>query len=257
LSIRILGGLGHWSLSKTCIVGESVRFIAGAFARVFRKPARLSLIAEQIFFIGNRSTGLILLTASFTGMVLALQSYNALVRFGGGSFVGPLVALSMVKELGPVLAALMVTGRAGSAITATIGNMRITEQIDALTVLGVDPVHYLVKPRLLAGLIALPILTAIFVLAGIGSAYLFGSHVLGIDGGLFITSMRDAVGWGDVVESICKSLTFAVFIVWISCYRGFHTSHGSQGVGKATTQAVVEISVMILAGDYLMTSLFF
>jgi phospholipid/cholesterol/gamma-HCH transport system permease protein len=188
-------------------------------------------------------------------MVLALQGYNALVRFGSENLVGSLVALSLTRELAPVLAALMVTARAGSSITASLGNMRVGEQIDALRSLAVDPVQYLVSPRLVASVVALPMLTAMFSLVGIASAYVFGVSVLRLDGGQFISSVRDSVEWSDVSGGLSKSLVFGVFIAWIASYFGFSTEGGAKGVGTATTRAVVSTAIAILIGDYMMTAL--
>jgi phospholipid/cholesterol/gamma-HCH transport system permease protein len=200
---------------------------------------------------------MVLLSAVFTGLVLALQGYSVLVRFGSENLVGSLVALSLTRELAPVLTALMVTARAGSAIAATLGNMAVTEQIDALYSLAVDPVHYLVGPRLLAAAVSMPILTALFSLAGIGAAYLFGVLALGLDGLAFMSNVRSSVTWSDVSVGLCKSLVFGVLIAWIATFRGFHARGGARGVGRATSRTVVESAVLILSGDYVITALFF
>jgi phospholipid/cholesterol/gamma-HCH transport system permease protein len=223
-------------------------------ARVVAPPIRVKLIVEHMRFIGNRSVGIVLLTATFTGMVLVLQGYNALVRFGSEVYLGPLVALSLIRELGPVLAALMVAARAGSAIAATVAGMRVTEQIDALEVMAVDPVQYLASTRLLAAVLTVPLLGTIFNLIGIAAAYLFATLVLGVDGGTFASSVREAVQWSDVSISLQKTLVFAVFIAWIACYQGYHARQGAIGIGQATTNAVVIVSVLVLAGDYVMTA---
>lgn len=223
---------------------------------MFAPPFRLRLVVEHMRFIGNRSVGIVLLTSTFTGMVLVLQGYTALVRFGSTIYLGPLVALSLIRELGPVLAALMVAARAGSAIAATVGGMRVTEQIDALEVMAVDPIQYLSATRLWAALITVPMLTAIFDLAGIGAALGFGVNVLGLDPALFTSSIREAVEWSDVSEGIVKSVVFALLIAWVSCFQGYHARHGAEGIGRATTNSVVIISVLVLASDYAMTALF-
>ena len=222
-----------------------------------QRPRRPRLILDHLYFIGNRSIGIILLTAGFTGMVLMLQSHHALSRFGSELYLGPLVALSLIRELGPVLGALLVTARVGSAVAATIASMRVSEQIDALETMSVDPIPYLASTRLVAALVAVPLLTAIFDLAGIGAAHALGVAVLRIDGGTFISSVKEAVEWSDVSAGLWKSLLFAVLIAWVACYRGFVAIGGAAGIGQATTRAVVTTSVLVLVGDYVMTALLF
>jgi phospholipid/cholesterol/gamma-HCH transport system permease protein len=257
LAVSLLGALGRHALRVAARLGRMTLFLASATRRFASKPFRWMELLEHTRFIGNRSLGVVCLTAAFTGMVLALQGYSALVRFGSEAMVGSLVSLSLTRELAPVLAALMVTARAGSAITATLGNMRIGEQIDALRSMGVDPVQYLVSPRLVAAIAVIPLLTAIFSLVGIGAAYLLSVAILRLDGGQFLSSVRDSVEWSDVSAGIWKSLVFAVFVAWIGSYYGFFTTGGAKGVGLATTQAVVATSVVILISDYVMTALLF
>lgn len=251
------GWVGRRAIAITAETGRAAIFLVTAFTKVARRPVRPRLYLEHIRFVGSRSMVVVLLTSAFTGMVLTLQGYLALVRFGSESQVGALVALSLVRELAPVLAGLMVTARAGSAIAATLGNMRMTEQIDALEAMSIDARHYLVTPRLIAALIAVPMLTAMFSLFGLLCAYLFGAGALGLDAGVFASGARAAVEWSDVTESLWKSLAFAVLIVWIATFRGFHASGGATGVGRATTRAVVEASVAILIVDYMLTALLF
>jgi phospholipid/cholesterol/gamma-HCH transport system permease protein len=255
--VRPLGRLGRLALEAMGSLGRQCLFLGSALGQVVRPPFRPFMLLEQVHFIGNRSLSIIVLTSAFTGLVLALQGYNALSRFGADEMVGALVALSLTRELAPVLAALMVTARAGSAIAATIGTMRVTEQIDALEAMAIDPIDYLVTPRLLAGLIAVPMLTAIFTLVGLGVAQLFTGHVLGLDASKFASSAFEAVEWEDASAGLYKSVVFAVFIVWVAAYRGYFASGGALGVGRATTRAVVETSVLILAADYVMTALMF
>jgi phospholipid/cholesterol/gamma-HCH transport system permease protein len=251
------GALGRRALGQTGSIGRQALFLTGGIARVVRRPWRLLSWVEQVHFIGNRSLVIVALTSSFTGLVLALQGYNALVRFGAEQMVGALVALSLTRELSPVLAALMVTARAGSAMAATLGTMRVTEQIDALETMAIDPVHYLVTPRLLGGLVSVPILTAFFTVTGLFVAQQFSGAVLGLDPAQFASSAIEAVEWADVSAGIYKSVVFAILIVWIATYRGFFAAGGALGVGRATTRAVVETSVLILAVDYVMTALLF
>lgn len=249
--------LGRRTLSAAGSLGKMTVFLWSATHRFASRPFRGIELLEQMRFIGNRSLSIVCLTSAFTGMVLALQGYSALVRFGSETMVGSLVALSLTRELAPVLAALMVTARAGSAITATLGNLRVGEQIDAMRSMAVDPLQYFVSPRLVAAVAVIPLLTAIFSLVGIGAAYLLAISILHLDGGQFLGSVRDSVDWSDVSGGIWKSLVFAVFVAWICSYYGFFARGGAKGVGTATTQAVVATSVVILVSDYVMTALLF
>jgi len=253
----VLGRLRRGAFAFLGDTGRLSIFLGTAVARIPRRPFRPIEAVVQLEFLGARSVGVVVLSAVFTGLVLALQGYYVLVRFGSENLVGSLVALSLIRELAPVLTALMVTARAGSATAATIGNMAITEQIDALMALAVDPVQYLVVPRLLASVVALPILTALFSLAGIGAAYFFGVSVLGLDGLAFMANVRSSVEWKDVAVGLCKALVFGVLIAWIATFRGYHTTGGAKGVGRSTSRTVVESAVLVLCGDYVVTALFF
>lgn len=257
LPIRLLGALGRGACEILAAVGGSVLFLTRAFARVPRLPVRWTFILEQMHFIGNRSLLIVALTSAFTGLVLALQGYNALARFGAEQMVGALVALSLTRELAPVLAALMITARAGSAMAATLGNMRVTEQIDALETMAIDPVDFLVKPRLIAAVACVPMLTALFTLVGLAVAQTFTVRVLGMEAGSFASSVRQSLHWSDVSEGLSKSVVFSLLIVWMATYRGYHAHGGASGVGQATTRAVVETSVLVLAVDYVLTALLF
>ena len=232
-----------------------VCFLATSFFWVVFPPYLLRRIVKQINFIGVKTTLVIVLTGSFTGMVLALQTYYALVKFGAETSLGPVVALSLIRELGPVISALMVTGRAGSALTAEIGIMRISEQIDALDAMALNPYKYLIIPNLLAGIISLPLLNAIFVVVGVWGGYAVGAGLTGVSSGTYFGGIRDFVSAKDVLEGLYKSLSFGMLITWISCYKGYFTGYGAEGVSKATTQAVVLSSVSILIWDYFMTSI--
>jgi phospholipid/cholesterol/gamma-HCH transport system permease protein len=255
--LRWLGVVGKSTLAVTGRVGNASLFLLQALKQVVRPPFRGAQILEQVHFIGSRSLSIVMLTGAFTGLVLALQGYNALSRFGAQQMVGALVALSLTRELAPVLAALMVTARAGSAIAATLGNMRVTEQIDALKTMAIDPLSYLVVPRVIAAVFVAPMLTALFTVTGLAVAQALCVNVLGQDGAQFSSSVTSAIEWSDVVEGLSKSLTFSILMVWISSYRGYHASGGAQGVGQATTHAVVETSVLVLAIDYVLTALLF
>lgn len=236
-------------------------FLFQAFLYALVPPVKFRRVVRQIHFIGAQSTVVILLTGCFSGMVLGFQGYYSLSRFGSDAFLGPMVGLSLIKELGPVITALMVTGRAGSAIAAEIGIMRITEQIDAMSLMGLNPFRYLVVPSLLAAMISLPLLTAIFDVVGIFGGYLIGGKLLGVAAGTYFGEMANYVEMSDILEGFYKSLSFGILIVWVCCYKGYFTTmlsgFGAEGVSKATTQAVVLSSVLILVWDYFMTSALF
>jgi phospholipid/cholesterol/gamma-HCH transport system permease protein len=232
-------------------------FLAKALFYAATPPLKFSRFLKQIRFIGFQSTLVIFLTGTFSGMVLGLQGFYTLNRFGSGALLGPMVALALIKELGPVLSALMVTGRAGSAMTAEIGIMRISEQIDALELMGLNPFRYLIVPKLLAAIVALPLLTAIFDVVGILGGYLIGVKLLGVGGGTYFGEMANYVDVKDILEGVYKSLCFGALITWVCCYKGYYTGYGAEGVSKATTQAVVLSSVLILVWDYFMTSVLF
>jgi len=229
-------------------------FLGTALCWIFLPPLKWRRMIARIHFIGAKSLVVILLTGAFTGMVMGLQVFYTLTKFGSEAFLGPAVALSLIRELGPVLCALMVTGRAGSALTAEIGIMRITEQIDALQAMALNPMRYLVVPTILAGLIAFPLLTAIFDLVGIYGGYLVGVKLLGIGEGTYFGEMETYVGLRDITQGILKSLSFGLLVTWVCCYKGFYTGYGAEGVSRATTEAVVLSSVLILVWDYFVGS---
>src|SRR5437773_1274317 len=210
---------------------------------MLRPPPRSPL------FPSRRSSDL-----AFTGMVLGLQIYYTLRKFGSEGVLGSVVALSMIRELGPVLAALMVTARAGSAMTADIGIMRITEQIDALDTMAINPLQYLIAPKFVAGLIAVPLLVAVFDVVGIYGGYVVGVSLLGANAGSYWSSIESAVEWKDVYGGIVKSISFGLIVSWVCCYKGYFTRMSAEGLGTATTEAVVLSSVVILVWDYFLTS---
>jgi len=252
--LRPVESLGRLTLDTVQSLGRFGLFLAQAVAWTFIPPFKFRQFLERVHFIGFRSLSIIILTGAFTGMVLGLQVFLTLVRFGSEAFLGPAVALSLIRELGPVLAALMVTGRAGSALTAEIGIMRITEQIDALTVMALNPMRYLIVPVIVAGFITFPLLTAIFDVVGIFGGYLVGVKLLGLSEGTYFGEMRTFVDMADIWTGFWKSLTFGVIVTWVCTYKGYYTGHGAEGVSRATTQAVVLSSVLILVWDYFMGS---
>jgi phospholipid/cholesterol/gamma-HCH transport system permease protein len=222
-----------------------------------RRPFKFGYLFKQMEFIGVKSLPLIIVTGTFTGMVLALQTYYGYRRFSSEGLVGATVALSLMRELGPVLTGLMVAGRAGSAMAAELGSMRITEQIDALTVMALNPVKYLVVPRVLASLFMLPVLTIIADFMGILGGYFVGVKLLGINEGVFVARIEKYVYLADIYNGLAKAAVFGLIIGLVSCYKGFNTRGGAEGVGRATTQAVVASSLTILVSDYVLTSLMF
>jgi len=249
--------VGRTALAQVQGMGRMAIFLGSACFWAVIPPLKIRHIIRQIHFIGVKSVSVILLTAVFTGMVLGLQGYYTLRKFGSEALLGTAVALSLIREMGPVLAALMVTARAGSAIAAEIGIMRITEQIDALTAMAVNPIKYLVVPRVLAGIVAVPLLTAIFDVVGIYGGYLVGVKLLGLSSGIYFSEMRNAVDMADINGGFLKSLSFGIIVTWVSTYKGYHTGYGAEGVVKATTEAVVLSSVLVLVWDYFMTSILF
>jgi phospholipid/cholesterol/gamma-HCH transport system permease protein len=249
-----LDALGRWAIHIVVSLGRFGTFFLLAAATLVTPPFKLRAFLDRIDYIGFRSLLIILLTGAFTGMVLGLQIYFTLSRFGSEAFLGPAVALSLIRELGPVLAALMVTGRAGSALTAEIGIMRITEQIDALTVMALNPFRYLTVPCMLAGIVTFPLMTALFDAVGIFGGYLVGVELLGLSEGTYFGEMQTFVDMKDIMLGFWKSISFGILMTWVCTYKGFHVGHGAEGVARATTQAVVLSSVLILVWDYFLGS---
>jgi phospholipid/cholesterol/gamma-HCH transport system permease protein len=246
--------VGRTTLFYVREMGRMLLFLLASVAWLFRPPFRALQVLRQLHFIGFKSTFVVVLTAGFTGMVLGLQIYYTLTKFGSEAVLGSVVALSMIRELGPVLAALMVTARAGSAMTAEIGIMRITEQIDALDTMAISPIQYLIAPKLLASLLVLPLLVSMFDVVGIYGGYLVGVNLLGGSSGSYWSSIESAVQWKDVYGGIMKAISFGIIISWVCCYKGFYTGMSAEGLGKATTEAVVLSAVLILIWDYFLTS---
>jgi len=231
-------------------------FLLEALGLAVVPPFRFRRLLQEIYFIGVRSIPIILLTAAFTGMVLALQGYYTLRQYGSEGALGSAVALSLIREMGPVLTGIMVSARAGSAVTAEIGIMRISEQLDALDTMAVNPMQYVVMPKLLAGLIAVPLLTAMFDVMGILGGYLVGVILLGVSSGTYFSGMIQSVVPLDINGGVVKSLIFGLTVILVACYKGYYTEHGAEGVSKATNQTVVLSAVLVLGWDYLLTSFF-
>ncbi len=218
--------------------------------------ARPRLIIAQIYNAGARSLIIIMLSGLFTGMVLGLQGYDLLQRFGSEEALGVAAALSLLKELGPVLTALLFAGRAGTALTSEIGLMKATDQLTAMEVMAVDPMRYVAAPRFLGGIIAMPLLAAIFNIIGLFGAQLIGVQLMGVDRGTFWSQMQGAVGLHDVFEGIAKSLVFGAVLSLIAVNEGYQSEPTAEGVGLATTRTVVASSVLTLLLDYVLTAAF-
>jgi len=221
----------------------------------FIKPRRWRLFIDELEFVGNQSLGIIILTSAFTGAVLAFQGYLALSLVGTESLVGTSTCLSLVRELAPVMTAIVVAGRAGAAMAAKIGIMRVSQQIDALEVMAISPKQYLVSPKIYAAIIAVPLLTAIFSLVGNLGGYIVGVLLCGIDSGIYIQKMREFFFPMDLYHGLIKAACFGFIITSISCYKGYVAKNGAEGVGSATNESVVYSIVVVLVVDYFLSVL--
>ena len=224
---------------------------------LFRPPFRLYLFVQQMEFIGAGSVFVVFLTGLFTGMVFSVQVVHTFRLFNAETMVGSTVAISMMRELGPVLTALMVTARAGAAIATEIGTMRVTEQVDALVTMAVDPVQYLVTPRIVAASLMTPVLTAFSNLVGLAGSYYVSVILLDVDSGMFLDRITQYAEAWDLITGLIKSSVFGLILALVACYKGLNAEGGARGVGRATTQAVVASSVLILVSDYFLTLLLF
>ncbi len=248
--VGLIERLGALIIDGILNLGYFVLFLVYSLLNIFLPPYKPRLWIRQIRIIGADSTMLIVLIGTFTGMVLGLQGYNTLNRFGAAGALGTLVALALVRELGPVLAALMIAARSGSAMAAELGSMQVTEQVDALTVMAINPVQYLVSPRMLAGLISFPLLTTIFDVVGIYGGYLVGVKLMGAPKGPYFSGISSNMDLHDIATGFWKSVVFGVIVMWVCCYKGYNAQRMATGVSRATTEAVVLSSVLILAFDY-------
>jgi phospholipid/cholesterol/gamma-HCH transport system permease protein len=256
---RPFNRIGRAAIAWVNHLGAALIFLFLALLMTFRTK-QLPKILQQIYYIGARSTMIIMLVGLFTGMVLGLQSYHALVKVGAEGALGTLVTLSLVREMGPVLTAIMIAARAGSAITAEIGIQRISEQIDALETMRIDPLKYLISPRITASIISFPLLTALFDLVGIIGGYFSGVLLLGANAGTYLHRVQASTEMQDVVDGFIKAIVFALIVSTVCCYQGYFAhmradSRGAKAVGLSTTSAVVISCVLILVADYIVTSL--
>jgi len=255
--VWILASIGRVFLDFLASTGRLALFLINSLAQGLRPPYYFRQILRQFLEIGFLSLPVVGLTALFTGMVLALQSYTGFSRFNAEGAIASVVVLSMTRELGPVLAGLMVAGRIGAAMAAEIGTMRVTEQIDALVTLSTNPQKYLIAPRLLAAITMLPLLVIVADIIGVFGGYVVSVYRLGFSPAFYIKQTLDFMEMGDVTSGLIKAAVFGFIIALMGCYHGFNSKGGAQGVGKATTYAVVSSSILILIANYLLTSLLF
>lgn len=256
--MRFIRYLGAITINFVYRAGRAVMFLFVAVSKMPSLVRRLSLVIHQVYSVGVLTVIIVVVAGGFVGMVLGFQGYYTLVDFGAESSLGLLVALSLSRELSPVLAALLFTGRAGSALTAEIGLMKATEQLAALEMMAVDPMQRIIAPRLLAGIIAVPLLCAMFTLVGIYGGYFAGVIQLGVDEGVYWTSIKDGVdAYDDIFNGLLKSFVFGITVTWIAVFEGYDAEPTAEGVGKATTRTVVTASLLVLALDYVLTALMF
>lgn len=257
----MLSALGQHTLRIVAEAGDLTRFTARGFSSAIGSRRLGRRLVRAVYEQGVRCLPVILIVGLFTGLVLGLQGYHTLNRFGSTALLGPLVSLTLVRELAPVLAALMLVGQAGSALTAELGIQRNSEQIDALETMGIDPHGFLVAPRLLAALIVFPIMSTLFALVGLVGGWLSGCVMLSLESGVYWSSIERAVEGRDVVQSLVKALVFGAITIALCCHNGFHAHRrtgvtGARAVSASTTRAVVFSSIAVLAADYLVTSFF-
>ena len=249
--------LGLWILKVLDSLGSVLLMLAKFVAWTFVPPFRWRLLLKQMEFVGVKSTAVVILTGGFTGMVLALQTHHGLKPVGAEAYIGTVVTLGMFRELGPVLTSLMVAARAGSSMAAELASMRVTEQIDALRTLAVEPIKYLVVPRIWAGIIMVPLLTGIANFCGILGGYFVSVHLLGVNPVLFTRNAVQFAEVDDLFNGLIKAACFGLILTLVSCYTGFYARGGAEGVGKATTTAVVASAMLIIAADYFLTAIMF
>jgi phospholipid/cholesterol/gamma-HCH transport system permease protein len=256
--INVLRGLGGWVTERVWRLGFASRFLG--LTILYSGPAlrRFFLTVREIYFTGVLSLIIILMSGLFVGMVLGLQGYDTLERYGSGEALGVLVALSLVRELGPVVAALLFASRAGSAITAEIGLMKATEQLSAMEMMAVNPIARVVAPRFWAGVISMPILAALFSAMGVFGGYLIAVRLIGVDAGSFWSQMQASVDFSeDILNGVIKSFVFGIIVSWIAVFEGYDAEPTAEGVSRATTRTVVTSSLAILATDFILTALMF
>ena len=254
---RTISYIGKRTMQLTGDIGRGCIMFGQTLSWSLRPPYNLRDIFQQMEAIGVNSIPVVAIMAMFTGMVLAIQTYTGFKRFNAENFMGTVVALSITRELGPVLTGLIVAGRAGAAMAAELGTMRVTEQIDALVTMATNPIKHLVVPRFLAGFLMLPLLTAFADFIGVVGGYLIAVHLLGANPVIYLRMSTKYVEFNDIYGGLLKAAVFGIVISTVSCYKGFYTEGGAEGVGKATTGAVVLSMMMILITNYFMAALLF
>jgi phospholipid/cholesterol/gamma-HCH transport system permease protein len=253
--VRLITYFGHTLLGGIQDLGEMTEFIWSSLYWLTRPPFRFKEILAQIEFVGNKSVFIICLSSLFTGMVFALQTYSGFHMVNADTLIGPTVALALTRELGPVLTGIIVAGRAGAAMSAQIGTMRVTEQIDALEVMGVNPKQYLVMPRIVACVIAMPLLAAIFDFVGNIGAYMLATTLLRVDAATYIAKVDIFTKPKDIAQGLIKAAVFGFIFSCIGTHKGFNTTNGAKGVGVATNETVVLSSILILVSDYFLSAI--
>jgi phospholipid/cholesterol/gamma-HCH transport system permease protein len=255
--LDFITAIGRVTLDFLAAIGRLALFAGTTIGHMVRPPFYPKSVLFQTVVVGYNSLPVVGLTGLFTGMVLALQAYTGFAQFGGQTAIARLVALSVTRELGPVIAGLMVAGRVGAAIAAEIGTMRVTDQIDALSTLSTNPYKYLVVPRVVAGVLTMPLLVLVADSIGVLGGYLVAAYKFGFDPAGYLHQSVDIIHADDVVSGLIKAATFGFLVTLMGCYHGYHSRGGAQGVGTATTHAVVSGSILILVFDYLLTAMLF
>lgn len=253
-----INAAGRSALRNIDEFGAAAIFFLRAFVLIFRIK-QIPPIIQQVYYIGARSANIVMLVGLFTGMVLGLQLYYTLIKFGSAGVLGSAVSLTLVRELGPVMTAIMITARAGSSMTTEIGIQRISEQIDALSTMRIDPIRFLISPRIAASIISFPLLTALFDLIGILGGYITGVAMLGLDAGTYFYRVESSVEMQDITGGFVKAVVFAILVSTVCCFHGYFAhmrkdSYGAKAVGLSTTSAVVVSCVLILVSDYVVTA---
>jgi len=252
---NIISKFGAYVLDVTPAVGRLTIYMSQVFMWFFRPPFRRKLFIEQMVFMGNKSLFIILLTSSFTGMVFAYQIYLGFTAFSVDSFVGPIVAIAICKELAPVLSGLVVAGRCGAAMAAEIGSMKVTEQVDALEVMGVNSIQYLAVPKIFATVVTMPMLAAIYMLVANTGSWVVGTKLLGIDEVIYFSKISEFMNFKMIIEGLIKAAVFGYLIAIIGTYQGFAVKGGAEGVGKGTNMAVVWGMIIVLIVDFFLTAI--
>lgn len=256
--IEFLARLGRTALGVFARLGRGTLFLLQVLVALPHLLMRLRLVVAQVWSVGVLSLSITVISGLFVGMVLGLQGYNTLSQFGAAESLGVVVALSLVRELGPVVTALLFAGRAGSALTAEIGLMKATEQLDGMEMMAVDPLRRVVAPRFVGGFISMPLLAAIFSAVGVLGGYFVGVGLLGVDSGAFWSQMQAKVGlYNDVLNGVIKSVVFGAVVTWIAVFEGYDCVPTSEGVSSATTRTVVNSSLAVLGLDFVLTALMF